>query len=108
VAGAGGQAGDRPAAIETLRGVAINDTEPTEEHAYDDKYKGTRKLYLYIKKAHLDFVPGLNKLAPEYLSSAALGPGGYLLASGFVPLSFADMMKTIMLLENMTPCVGIH
>src|SRR5262249_17416835 len=69
---------------ETLRGVPIDDTEPTEENAYSGKYKGIRKLYLYIKKAHLNFIPGLDKLAPEYASSAALGPDGYLLALGFV------------------------
>ena len=41
----------------TLRAVAIDGVEPTEEHAYDGTYKGTRKLYLYLKKANLDTIP---------------------------------------------------
>jgi phosphate transport system substrate-binding protein len=90
----------------TLRGVPIDDIEPTEENAYSGKYKGTRKLYLYIKKAHFNFIPGLDKLAQEYVSGAALGPDGYLLASGFVPLGIDDMMKTIALIDAMTPLRG--
>jgi phosphate transport system substrate-binding protein len=87
----------------TLRAVTIEGVEPTEEHAYDGKYKGTRKLYLYLKKANFDAVPGLNNLAAEYVSGAALGPDGYLLGLGFVPLSMADMIKTITLIGAMTP-----
>lgn len=91
---------------ETLRGVPIDGTEPTEENAYSGKYKGTRTLYLYIKKAHFNFIPGLDKLAQEYVSVAALGPNGYLLAAGFVPLGINDMMKTIALIDAMTPLGG--
>jgi phosphate transport system substrate-binding protein len=90
----------------TLRGVPIDDAEPTEENAYSSKYKGTRKLYLYVKKAHFNFIPGLDKLAPEYVSGAALGPDGYLLALGFVPLGIDDMIKTIALIDAMTPLRG--
>jgi phosphate transport system substrate-binding protein len=91
---------------EALRGVPIDGTDPTEENAYSGKYKGTRKLYLYIKKAHFDFIPGLDKLAPEYVSGAALGPNGYLLAAGFVPLGIDDLMSTIALIDAMTPLRG--
>jgi len=91
---------------ETLRGVSIDGTDPTEENAYSGKYKGTRKLYLYIKKAHFDFIPGLDKLAPEYVSGAALGPNGYLLAAGFVPLGIDDLMSPIALIDAMTPLRG--
>jgi phosphate transport system substrate-binding protein len=90
----------------TLRGVAIDGTDPTEEHAYSGKYKGTRKFYLYIKKAHLDLVPGLDKLAAEYVSGDALGPSGYLLALGFVPLGIEDMMNTIGQINAMAPLRG--
>jgi phosphate transport system substrate-binding protein len=86
----------------TLRAVAIQGIEPTEEHAYDGTYRATRKFYLYLKKANFDTIPGLNKLAAEYVSSAALGADGYLLALGFVPLSMVDMIKTIGLIGSMT------
>jgi phosphate transport system substrate-binding protein len=84
-----------------LRAVAVDGAEPTPENAYAGKYPGTRKLYLYVKRARLDAVRGLSRLGSEYLSSAALGPGGYLLAMGFVPLDVDDMVKTLALLESM-------
>jgi phosphate transport system substrate-binding protein len=87
----------------TLKAVAIEGVEPTEEHAYDGTYKGTRKLYLYLKKANFGTIPGLKELAAEYVSSDALGANGYLLALGFVPLGLGDMIKTIALIDAMAP-----
>jgi phosphate transport system substrate-binding protein len=86
-----------------LRGVTIDDADPTEENAYSGRYKGTRKLYLYVKKAHLDFIPGLNRLAAEYVSNEALGPNGYLIPLGFVPLGITDMMTTIRQINTLRP-----
>jgi phosphate transport system substrate-binding protein len=85
----------------TLRGVAIEGAEPTEENAYAGRYPGTRKLYIYVRKDRVDATPGLDRLAAEYLSSAALGPGGYLLKMGFVSLPAEDMVKSIQLARLM-------
>jgi phosphate transport system substrate-binding protein len=85
----------------TLRAVAIEGTEPTEENAYAGRYPGTRKLYIYVRKDRVDATPGLDKLGAEYLSSAALGPGGYLLQRGFIPLPAEDMVKAISLAKAM-------
>jgi phosphate transport system substrate-binding protein len=79
----------------TLRGVAIEGAEPTEENAYVGRYQGTRKLYIYVRKDRVDAAPGLDRLGVEYVSSAALGPGGYLLKLGFVPLPIDEMIKAI-------------
>jgi phosphate transport system substrate-binding protein len=84
-----------------LRAVPIDGAEPTPENAYAGKYAGTRRFYLYVKKARFDAVRGLSRLGSEYLSSAALGPDGYLLAMGFVPLDVDDMMKTMALVQSM-------
>jgi phosphate transport system substrate-binding protein len=86
-----------------LRGVGVEGADPTPENAYAGKYPGTRKLYLYVKKAQLDAVRGLKRLGAEYVSKEALGPGGYLLALGFVPLDVEDMIKTMALVETMPP-----
>ena len=57
---------------DTLKAITIDGVGPTEERAYDGTYKGTRKLYLYVRKAQYSAVRGLNKLAAEYLSSSGL------------------------------------
>ena len=91
----------RTAALPPCPTVPVDGTEPTPETAYAGKYPGTRKLYLYVKKTRLDAVRGLSRLGSEYLSSAALGPDGYLLEMGFVPLDVDDMMKTMALVKSM-------
>jgi phosphate transport system substrate-binding protein len=85
----------------TLRGVPVDGAEPTPENAYSGKYPGARRLYLYVNKARIGSVRGLNRLAAEFVSSAALGPGGYLLAQGFLPLGVDDMAKTMGLVNAM-------
>src|SRR5262245_54305368 len=92
----------------TLRGVMIEGAEPTEENAYAGRYPGTRKLYIYVRKDRIDATPGLDRLGAEYLSSAALGPGGYLLKMGFVPLPAEDMVKSIPLAKAMAPLRREH
>lgn len=69
-----------------LRGVAIEDVDPTYENISSGKYKGARELYIYVKKDHLALVPGLEKFVQEYVSDKALGPDGYLADKGLVTL----------------------
>jgi phosphate transport system substrate-binding protein len=87
----------------TLRGVMIEGAEPTEENAYAGRYRGTRRLYVYVRKSEIDAVPGLDRLAAEFTSSAALGPGGYLLGLGFVPLPIEELIKSMALAKGMPP-----
>lgn len=85
----------------TLRGVTIEGAEPNEDNAYAGRYPGTRKLYIYLRWAEVDAVPGLDLLGAEYLSNAALGPGGYLLGMGFMPLPVRDMLQAMELIGLM-------
>jgi phosphate transport system substrate-binding protein len=84
-----------------LRAVAVDGAEPTPENAYAGKYPGTRKIYLYVKRERLAAVRGLDRLGAEFTSSAALGPDGYLLAMGFVPLDIEDMVKSLTLVHTL-------
>ncbi|MBX9777516.1 MAG: substrate-binding domain-containing protein [Xanthobacteraceae bacterium] len=69
-----------------LRGVALDGTEPTYDNIAGGKYKGSRPLFVYIKKQHVGVVPGLDKFAAEYVSNRALGEDGYLAKKGLVTL----------------------
>ena len=88
---------------ETLRCVPIDGVEPTVENAYAGTYVGTRKLYLYIRMAELKRLRALTRLGPEYTSGDELGPNGYLLAMGFVPLDAADMLKAMAQADSVAP-----
>jgi phosphate transport system substrate-binding protein len=72
--------------VSKLQGVALDGVVPSYESIASGEYKPSRELFVYIKKAHLDVVPGLDKFALEYVSEAATGEEGYLGEKGLVPL----------------------
>jgi phosphate transport system substrate-binding protein len=72
--------------VAKLRGVDIDGVAPTYETISDGSYKPSREMFVYVKKAHVGVVPGLDKFAEEYVSDAATGEDGYLGAKGLVPL----------------------
>ena len=47
-----------------VRGLAMNGVAPTYENISSFAYPGARPLFMYVKKAHLDVIPGLR----EYLA----------------------------------------
>ena len=88
-----------------LRGVPLNGVAPEFENITSGKYPGARRMYVYIKKAHVGVVPGLDKFAAEYVSPKALGEDGYLAKKGLVtlPKSEADAVrKSIMQMQAMS------
>ncbi len=69
-----------------LQAVAVNGVEPNFETIADSSYGISRPLFIYIKNAHRNVIPGLNDFIAEYMSNSAMGPGGYLSERGLVPL----------------------
>ena len=53
----------------TVRGVHINGVAPTYATIASGEYPGSRPLYLYVKKAHLDAVPGLRAFLKLYVAN---------------------------------------
>jgi phosphate transport system substrate-binding protein len=89
-----------------LRGVAINGVAPTFDSIADGKYKGSRALWVYIKKQHVGLVPGLDKFAAEYVSPKALGEDGYLAPKGLVTLPKAEADKVRKSTLGLSPMSG--
>ena len=79
-----------------LKGVAIEGAEPAYENISSGKYKGARDLFVYVKKAHVGVIPGLDKFVAEYVSEKAMGADGYLASKGLValPKDVAAKVKT--------------
>ena len=75
-----------------LQGVKIDGVEPSFETIADSSYPIARPMFVYIKNAHRQVIPGLNDFVAEYTSDAAMGDGGYLHERGLVVLS-ADQLK---------------
>jgi phosphate transport system substrate-binding protein len=68
--------------IDNLNGVPLSGIAPTYETIAQNQYPGSRPLYIYVKKAHLAAIPGLQKFLDEYV--AAWNPGGPLTAKGLI------------------------
>jgi phosphate transport system substrate-binding protein len=75
---------------DTLKPVKINGVSPGFETIADGSYPVSRPLFFYVKNDHRAVIPGLNDFLAEYVSEAAMGPGGYLGERGLVAL---DDMK---------------
>lgn len=63
-------------------GVPIGGVSPSYAAIADGSYPGSRPLYLYVKKNHLDAVPGLRRFLKLY--AANWGPDGPLVRRGLI------------------------
>lgn len=65
-----------------LKGLTINGITPTYETISDYSYPGARPLYIYVKKAHLKAIPGLQAYVTEW--TKLWSKGGVLAKAGMV------------------------
>ena len=72
-----------------VQGLPMNGVEPTYENISSFQYPGARPLYVYVKKAHLDAIPGLKEFLAEWAES--WGQDGPLASIGLVPSPDATM-----------------
>jgi phosphate transport system substrate-binding protein len=92
--------------LSKLKGVPLDGVEPTFETIAADKYKGSRRMYVYIKKAHVGVIPNLDKFAMEYVSDKALGSDGYLAKKGLVTLPKNELAEVKTSVTAMKPLDG--
>ncbi len=71
---------------EKVKGAAVDGVLPTFEAIADGSYLVARPLYFYVKKAHVDVIPGLKEYLTEFTSERAWGDEGYLSDRGLIPL----------------------
>ena len=70
-----------------VRGSHIGGVEPTFESIGDQSYPVARPMYIYVKKAHIGVVPGIEEFVAEYTSEKSWGEFGYLTEKGLIPLA---------------------
>ena len=56
-------------------------------------YPLSRPLFFYVKKAHVGVIPGIREFVAEFTSDKAMGPDGYLVDRGLIPLHGAEASK---------------
>ncbi|HTN15377.1 MAG TPA: substrate-binding domain-containing protein [Sphingomonadaceae bacterium] len=65
-----------------LNGLKVNGVIPTYDNISSFAYPGARPLFIYVKKAHLDAIPGLKEFMAEWVKN--WGKGGMLAKIGLV------------------------
>ena len=89
-----------------VRGLSINGVAPTYETIASFKYPGARALYIYVKNAHLNAIPGIRQFAAEYVRESTFGPKGYLLQAGLIASPDAVRLRSAKIATTMTPLNG--
>ena len=75
--------------LDKVQGLPMNGVEPTYANISNFSYPGARPLFVYVKKAHLRAVPGLEAFLQEWMKSwKADGP---LAKIGLIPSPAEDM-----------------
>ena len=70
-----------------VQGSVIDGSAPTFDAIAEGDYQVSRPLYFYVKKAHIGTVPGLQEYLNTFVSEDAIGPDGYLVDKGLIPLN---------------------
>ncbi len=68
--------------LDKVRGIALDDIEPTYDTIADFSYPGSRPLFIYVKAGHAKVIPGLKQFLAEFAS--AWNKGGYLARRGLI------------------------
>lgn len=77
-----------------IQGSKVDGLVPGLDTISSGKYPVSRSIYFYVKKAHVDVIPGIREFVSEFTSEKAWGPEGYLADKGLIPLP-ADERKAM-------------
>ena len=89
---------------DSVQGSTIDGNAPTFEAIADGDYVVSRPLYFYVKKAHIGTVPGIEEFLNAFVSEDAIGPDGYLIDKGLIPLgddAYEEMANAATSLSNL-------
>ncbi|QGY41585.1 phosphate-binding protein [Pseudodesulfovibrio cashew] len=88
-----------------IHGAKINGVSPEPETIANGEYPISRSLYFYIKKSHLDKVPGMREYVKLFMSDKMIGSRGLLKRIGLVPLGDElrkQVQKDVLSYKNLT------
>jgi len=76
-----------------MKGAAIEGVAPAYDSIAGGAYPVARELYIYVKDAHRNIVPGIDSFVRELVSERAMGTEGYLAAKGLVPFTAEERLR---------------
>ncbi len=73
-----------------VQGSKVDGVAPEFDAIADGSYPVSRSLYFYVKKAHVNMIPGMREYLKEFTSKRAWGDEGYLTERGLIPMPKAE------------------
>ena len=84
-----------------LRGLTMNGVAPTYETIADGSYPGSRPLFLYVKKAHVEAIPGIKGYLAQW--PKLWGKTGPLVRAGMIAAPDAVQAANAQAIASLTP-----
>ena len=84
-----------------VQGAIIEGQGPTFDSIASGDYSVSRPLFCYVKKAHIDAIPGIREYLAEFVRG--MKEDGYLADRGLIPLPSAEMQQMVTNIDGLTP-----
>jgi phosphate transport system substrate-binding protein len=88
---------------EKVKGASVDGIAPSFDAIAAGDYPVSRPLYFYVKKAHVDVIPGLRGFLREFSSERAWGDEGYLSDRGLIPMPEEERGEIAANVRDLTP-----
>ncbi|MEL6300181.1 MAG: substrate-binding domain-containing protein [Pseudomonadota bacterium] len=88
---------------EKVQGATVDGYLPTFGNIANGSYPVSRPLYFYVKRAHVDVIPGLRAFLAEFTSPRASGDDGYLADRGLIPLPLSERAQVLASVLALSP-----
>jgi phosphate transport system substrate-binding protein len=89
-----------------IKSILVGGQEATYENIASGKYPASRSLFIYVKKAHIDTIPGIKEFLAEYVSDKAIGENGYLAQKGLIAMPKEEIEKSRKTVAELTAMVA--
>jgi len=89
--------------MDKLKASIIEGVGASFDNISSGDYPISRPLFFYIKKSHMDMVPGLKQYVTEFMSDRAIGEEGYLSDRGLIPMGTEERKEWQQKTENLQP-----
>ena len=80
--------------LDKVQPANIGGVEISIDNIQSNKYPISRPLFFYVKKSHVGVIPGIKEYVKEFLSEESVGPEGYLIDTGLVPLDKSSLERS--------------
>ena len=89
--------------MDSVQSSTIDEVAPVLETISDGSYPISRSLYFYVKKQHIDIVPGIEEYTETFISPEATGNHGYLIDRGLIPMDAREHKSVMTRVLQMIP-----